>query len=182
MKKGNFWIITLLLRSNGKRSKGFLIIPRSNQYSVRSISNNHLAKDIVENIFRKLKTSISFYKNLHDITCNGKENHFIKLIISGTLRTRNLENIDQKQPSRGVHREIFSENIQQLYRRTPMSKWDFNKVALQLYWSRTSTWQSLMNLRHNFRTPFPKKTSGRLLLRLDVIDSKIYKFKKMPKI
>ena len=39
----------------------------------------------------------------------------------------------QKQPPRGVSRKRRSENMQQIYRRTPMSKCDFNKVAKQLY-------------------------------------------------
>ena len=39
----------------------------------------------------------------------------------------------QKQPSRGILKERCSENMQQIYRRTPMSKYDFNKGALQLY-------------------------------------------------
>ena len=39
----------------------------------------------------------------------------------------------QKQPLRGVPRKRCSENMQQIYRRTPMPKSDFNKVALQLY-------------------------------------------------
>ena len=38
----------------------------------------------------------------------------------------------QKQPLRGVLRKRGSENIQQIYRRTPMLKCDCNKVALQL--------------------------------------------------
>ena len=37
----------------------------------------------------------------------------------------------QKQPPRGVPRKRCSENMQQIYRRTPMPKRDFNKVALQ---------------------------------------------------
>ena len=32
------------------------------------------------------------------------------------------------------------ENMQQIYRRTPMPKCDCNKVALQLYWNHTSAW------------------------------------------
>ena len=36
----------------------------------------------------------------------------------------------QKQPSGGVLRKRCSENMQQIYRRIPMSKCDFNKVAL----------------------------------------------------
>ena len=39
----------------------------------------------------------------------------------------------QKQPPRGVPRKRCSENMQQIYRRTPMPKCDFNKVAKQLY-------------------------------------------------
>ena len=34
--------------------------------------------------------------------------------------------------------ETCSENIQQIYRTTPMPKCDFNKVAKKLYWNRTS--------------------------------------------
>ena len=39
----------------------------------------------------------------------------------------------QKQPPKGVLRKRFSENIQQIYRGTPMPKCNFNKVAKQLY-------------------------------------------------
>ena len=46
----------------------------------------------------------------------------------------------QEQPSRGVLIERCSENMQQTYRRTPMPKCDFNKVANQLYWNHTSVW------------------------------------------
>ena len=34
----------------------------------------------------------------------------------------------QKQPPRGVIRKRCSENMQQIYRKTPMPKCDFNKV------------------------------------------------------
>ena len=46
----------------------------------------------------------------------------------------------RKQPPRGVLKKRCPENMQQIYRRTPMSKCDFNKVAKQLYWNRTSAW------------------------------------------
>ena len=36
-----------------------------------------------------------------------------------------------KQPSRGVLRKRCSETLQQIYKRTPMLKCDFNKVALR---------------------------------------------------
>ena len=54
---------------------------------------------------------------------------------------------NEKQPSRGVLMKGYSDNIQQIYRRTPMSKSDFNKVVLQ---SRCSP----VNLLQIFRTPF----------------------------
>ena len=38
----------------------------------------------------------------------------------------------QKQPPRGVPRKR-SENMQKIYRKTAMLKFDFNKVAKQLY-------------------------------------------------
>ena len=49
----------------------------------------------------------------------------------------------QRQPPRRVPRKRCSENMQQIYRKTPMLKCDFNKAI--------------------FRTPFPKITYGWLL-------------------
>ena len=46
----------------------------------------------------------------------------------------------QKQSSRGVLRKRCSENMQQIYRRIPMPKYDSNKVALQLYWNHALAW------------------------------------------
>ena len=67
------------------------------------------------------------------------------------------------------------ENIQQIYKRTPMPKCDFNKVTLQLYWNHISAWGNFIeitfqhgcspvNLLHIFRRPFSKNTFGWLLL------------------
>ena len=58
-------------------------------------------------------------------------------------------NTIQKQPSRGVLRKRCSENMQQIYRRTPMLKCDGC---------------SPVNLLHIFRTAFPRSTAGWLLL------------------
>ena len=69
----------------------------------------------------------------------------------------------QKQPSKGVLRKMCSENMQQIYRRTPMPMCDFNKVAMQLYWNHTSVWVFSYKFAACFRTPLPKNTSGRLL-------------------
>ena len=46
----------------------------------------------------------------------------------------------QKQPSRSVLKKRCSENMLQMYRRTPMTKCDFNKVSLQIYWTHTKAW------------------------------------------
>ena len=64
----------------------------------------------------------------------------------------------QKQPSRGVLKKRCSENMQPIYRRTPMPKYDFN--------NHISHGCSPVNLPHIFRTPFPKNTSGWVLLKL----------------
>ena len=46
----------------------------------------------------------------------------------------------QKQPLICVLRKRCSKNIQQVYMRTPMSKCDFNNVALQRYWNGAAAW------------------------------------------
>ena len=53
-------------------------------------------------------------------------------ILSLMVGNFNDENL-QKQPFTGVLGKRSSENMQQIYRKTPMSKYDFNKVALLLY-------------------------------------------------
>ena len=78
---------------------------------------------------------------------------------------------DQKQPPRGVLRESYSENMEQVYRRTLMWKSDFNKVALQLYWNHTSARVFSCKFAAYFQF------SGNLVLRtrLNDIFSKIFK-------
>ena len=44
-----------------------------------------------------------------------------------------LKNMFWKQPFRGALRKRYSENMQQIYRRAPMPKCDFNKTAKQIY-------------------------------------------------
>ena len=51
------------------------------------------------------------------------------LSVTNNLNRKNY----QKQPFRGALTKRCSENMQQIYRRTPMPKCDFNKVAKQLY-------------------------------------------------
>ena len=61
----------------------------------------------------------------------------------------------KKQPFRGVVRKRCSENIQQIYRRTPIC----NFIIITLRHG-----CSLIKLLHIFRTSFYKNTSGGLLL------------------
>ena len=80
-------------------------------------------------------------------------------LLSNRMKTRICVFVVQKQPSIGVLKKRCSENIQQNYRRTPMSKRDFNNAAKQLR-HRCSP----VNLLHIFRTPLLKNTYARLLL------------------
>ena len=45
-----------------------------------------------------------------------------------------------KQPFEGVLKKRCSENIQQIYRRTPIPNCGFNKVSKQHCWNHTSAW------------------------------------------
>ena len=71
----------------------------------------------------------------------------------------------QKQPSRDVLIKRYSENMQQIYRRTPMLKLQSNFIEITLRHG-----CSPVNLLHIFRTSFPKNTSGGLLLMLAFVD------------
>ena len=48
------------------------------------------------------------------------------------IREWSSKSVFQKQPSRGVLKKRCSENMQQIYIRTPMPNCDFNKVAKPL--------------------------------------------------
>ena len=57
------------------------------------------------------------------------------------------------------------ENVQQIYRRTPMLKCDFNKVAMHFTLRHGC---SSENLLHFFRTSFCRNTTGWLLLNKEI--------------
>ena len=89
---------------------------------------------------------------------------------------RNLENMPmwtvenvqkfswQKQPSRGILIETFSGNMQQIYWRTSMANVIWKKRLNNFI--EITLWHgcSPVHLQHIFRKPFPKNTSGGLLL------------------
>ena len=64
----------------------------------------------------------------------------------------------QKQLSRTVLKKRCSENMQHIYRRTPMLECDFNKVTWNFMKITLRHGCSLVNLLHIFRTPFLKGT------------------------
>ena len=70
----------------------------------------------------------------------------------------------QKQSFKGVLRKRCSENMQQVYRRKPMPKCHFNKVALRLLHG-----SSPVNFMRIFTTPSLKYASGCLLRNLFMI-------------
>ena len=73
----------------------------------------------------------------------------------------NYEQYQQKQHFRVLKR--CSENMLQIYKKPPMAKSNFNKVATEV-----TLWhgRSLVNLLHIFRTPFSMNTTEGLSLPL----------------
>ena len=71
----------------------------------------------------------------------------------------------QKKPSRGVHRKRCPENMQQIFRRTPMPRCNFNKLLCNFIEIALRHGCSPANLLHIFRTHFPDNTSGGLFLK-----------------
>ena len=69
----------------------------------------------------------------------------------------------QKQPSRRVLKKMCSGNMPHIYRRRPMPKCGFNKIACNSIEIELLHGCSPTNL-YIFRTPFSKNTSGRELL------------------
>ena len=70
----------------------------------------------------------------------------------------------QRQPVRDICWKRCSDNMQQIYRRAPTPKCNFNKVAKQLYWNRTSTWRFSCKFAAYFEKIFSK---GHLRFRTD---------------
>ena len=94
------------------------------------------------------------------------------MILSISKFQRVISNI-QNQPSISVLIKRCSKNMQQIYWRTPMPKRDFNKVASNFIEITSRHGCSPVNLVHIFRMPFPKNTSGGLLLNI-IKEKKIF--------
>ena len=70
---------------------------------------------------------------------------------------KHLQIYFRKQPFRGILLKRYSENAQQIYKRTPMPKCNFNKVALQLYWNHTSAWMFSCKFSAYFQNTFSQE-------------------------
>ena len=81
------------------------------------------------------------------------------------------KNVVQKQPS---IIKWCSINIQQIYRRTPTPKCDFNKFAEHLYWNHTTAWVFYFKLAAYFFIFFSKHLFWGLLLIFSVNSFHVY--------
>ena len=80
--------------------------------------------------FRKPVKQPSFGKKSSDV-----QNLTRTIFLQFKWGHRNIKQKVQKQPSRGVLNRRFSENMLQIYRRTPTPI-----VAVRLYWNHTLAW------------------------------------------
>ena len=84
----------------------------------------------------------------------------------------------QKQPSRRVLRKRCFENMQQIYRKTLITKCNFNKVAKQFYWARTLAWVFSCKLAVYFQSFFSEEHFWTAALYIEVSYKFIKKYLK----
>ena len=89
--------------------------------------------------------------------CHKKNCHLFDKNSQTTMIWYDYKINNQKQPPRGAPRKRCSENMQQIYRRTPMLKCDFNKVAKQLYWNHTLAWVFYSKFAASFQNTLSKE-------------------------
>ena len=74
-------------------------------------------------------------------TCNFSQDNLFHRLMNYLNSSRGCICVSyQKKPPRGVPGKRCFENRLQIYKRTLMLKYDFNKVAKQLCWNHTSAW------------------------------------------
>ena len=87
------------------------------------------AKNLVMNSFAMLHDLMR-----GQIGSHGNKRLFIRSFMVAGLWKKAVINTIVKQPFRGVLKKRYSENMLQIYRRTPAVKCDFKKVALQIFY------------------------------------------------
>ena len=108
------------------------------EYTYFYVSNTLLHKMLCLFLKSSKTFSVSLSKRvinklLHTQVCIRRKNLVFALVLL-------IQLFEQKQPSRVALRKRCSENMQQICRKTPILKCDFNKAALLLYWNCTSPW------------------------------------------
>ena len=91
------------------------------------------------------------------------KNHFIIRLSWQAMRFWKINIKMMETVFQRCSKKKYSENIQQIYRWTPIPKCDFKKITKQLHGC------SLANLLHIFRAPFHEKTYGRQLLKWQLL-------------
>ena len=92
----------------------------------RHIIENNVAKEVLNLKWRRQKMKTTYFANYQRLWTKFNFD---------SQKTKDLcgsEGIQQKQSSRVVLRKRCSENMQQIYRRTPMSKCEFNKLHFSM--------------------------------------------------
>ena len=92
----------------------------------RHINENNVAKEGLILKWRRQKTKSTYFANNQWLWIKF---NFDSQKINDLLGS---EGIQQKQPSSGILRKRFAETMQQIYRRTPISKCEFNKLHFRM--------------------------------------------------
>ena len=98
-------------------------------------TTSRLALEIYIEVYEPNENTVLLNKIIKFISITRHKYKKIELCMVQKLVESDVEGmkIIQKHPSKGILRKMCSENMQQIYRRAPIPKCDFNTVALQLY-------------------------------------------------
>ena len=125
---------------NWKRRKGWSIWPKSWWTSIVDVDcGRRLWTVPFTELMSDSAEGSTFWRCYIQKVLPFYKDHFWFILFLTMLVLAKTNNI-RKQRSKGALRKNCSDNMQQICRRTPIPKCDFNKVALQPYWNRTSVW------------------------------------------
>ena len=96
------------------------------------------------------------------------DNNITHILPSGSQNKAKLSYC-MRQPSVGVFINTCFENMQQIYRRKPMPKRNFNKVANQVYWNNPSAWVFSCKFAVCFQNTFIQEHLWGLLLEVNMV-------------
>ena len=90
--------------------------------------------DQINSEYGHIYTAIAkpYQRNKTSLLERSNEEEMIRRVLRGNT-FQNICCFNHRQSSRGVLRWRYSENMHQIYRRTPMPKFNFNTSAKQLY-------------------------------------------------